>query len=146
MGGGRCKGSWDPFSVPGLQGPLWWLLVQWPKGLPPTSPDSASSPHPPWGPWPCPGPPCCVRMPFVDSSCYWGCRPEEEEGWPGPAGERQQEPQPEGGQGSGRRCSETQGPAAAAPGDSGADHLCGTHLGTPFSLWAHVERVQHCSV
>lgn len=69
-------------------------------------------------------------MSFVDFSCCWGCRAEEEERGPGPAGERQQEPEQEGEQGGGRRLSETQGPpTAAAPRNSGAGHACGAHLG-----------------
>ena len=82
---------------------------------------------------------CCVRTPFVDSSCCWGSRAEEEEGQPGQAGERQQEPRPQGEQGGGHRRSETQGPAAATARDSGAGHLCGAHLGTLFSLPVHAK-------
>ena len=87
-----------------------------------------------------PGASCGVRAPLVDSCCCWGSRAEEEEGRPGPAGERQQEPRPQGERGAGRRRSETQRPAAAAS-DGGAGHRHGAHLGTLFSLPARAEGV-----
>ena len=71
-----------------------------------------------------------------------GCRAEEEEGRPGPAGECQQECQQEGEQGGGHRLSETQGTTTAATArDSGATHICRAYLGTFFSLQAHAERM-----
>lgn len=64
---------------------------------------------------------------------------EEEEGQPGQAGERQQEPRPQGEQGGGHRRSKTQGPAAATARDRGAGHLRGAHLETLFSLPVHAK-------
>ena len=128
-------------------------------GLESTWTTSGPPPHPPTYPPPpsflttsllpllaMPRASCCVRTPFVDSSCCWGSRAEEEEGQPGQAGERQQEPQPQGEQGGGHRRSETQGPAAATARDSGTGHLRGAHLGTLFSLPVHAEGAQCCSV
>lgn len=77
--GRRQKGSWDPLSVPLLQGPLKWLLVrggfkgtQLPKGsisgLLPAQLPHHSPPRAFGHAW---GLPVCGRTSFVDSSCCW---------------------------------------------------------------------------